>query len=157
MSDITKLPSQIVVRGQIADASGHTEFSGSIDEAMNMIMNHVTKLGKWVYVNGNPFSFTNHSIAEQNELRNMLETSEDPTFMLTAKLQGGAVKMKTRVVKSPLSAVLSSRTRAHLAVSLGSSGGTPTIDILVSDFKGSKKKLADHKREILSALFEALK
>jgi len=155
-----KLESQIVVRGQIADASGHTEFTGTIDEAMATIMDQVTKAGKWVYVNGNPFMFTNkHTLAEQAELRNMLATAEEPTFMLTAKLQGGAAsvaKIRTKVTKRPLSSVLNTRTRAHLAVSMGTSKGQPVIDLLVSDFGGSKGRLQRNREQILAAVFDAL-
>lgn len=152
-----KLESQIVVRGQIADASGHTEFTGTIDEAMAKIMEQVTKAGKWVYVNGNPFMFTaQHTLAEQAELRNMLTTAEEPTFMLTAKLQGGAAKVSTKVTKRPLSSVLNTRTRAHLAISMGTSKGEPVINLLVSDYKGSKSRLQKNREQILAAVFDAL-
>lgn len=156
MSNI--LPSQIVVKGQIADSSGHTEFSGSIDEAMDLIMNHVTKLGKWVYVNGNPFMFTNKSIAEQKELRNMLETAENPTFMLTPELKGGAPAVATRTVttKRPLRGVLNARNRAHLAVSIGRSKGKPHLDVTVTDYRGKKADLRKYRSHILKAVFEAL-
>lgn len=85
----TTLPSQKIIRGQIADASGHTDFEGDIDEAMNLIMDNVTKAGKWVYLNGSPFMFQTYGIEEQEEVRNKLLNAEDPNFMLTAKLQGG--------------------------------------------------------------------
>jgi len=155
---MSTLPSQIVVKGQIADASGHTDFTGSIDEAMDLIMNQVTKAGKWVYVNGNPFMFTDHSLAEQKELRGMFENAENPTFMLTAKLQGGAskTKVRTKVTKRPLSAVINTRNRAHMMVSLGTSKGQPTVTLHVSDYKGTKKRLSKSRAQILSAVFDAL-
>jgi hypothetical protein len=157
------LPSQIVVRGQIADASGHTDFAGSIDEAMDLIMNQVTKNGKWVYVNGNPFMFTDHSLTEQNELRNMFTNAAEPTFMLTAKLQGGAAapkaklpRVRTQVTKSPLSRIITPRNRAHMAVSVTSKGGQQEIKVMVSDHNGSKKRLAKNRGQIMQAIFDAL-
>lgn len=153
------LPSQKIVKGQIADASGHTDFTGSIDEAMDLIMNQVTKAGKWVYINGNPFMFTSHSIAEQNELRGMLANAEEPTFMLTAKLQGGAAavaSVKTKVTKSPLSAVLNKNNRAQMAVSVKTVKGKPVIDLTVSDFAGGRTRLSKNREQILSAILSAL-
>ena len=85
----TTLPSQKIIRGQIADASGHTDFEGSIDEAMDLIMHNVAKAGKWVYLNGSPFMFQNYDLTEQQEVREKLINAEEPNFMLTAKLQGG--------------------------------------------------------------------
>lgn len=83
------LPSQKIIRGQIADNSGHTDFEGTIDEAMDTILHNVTKAGKWVYLNGAPFIFKTFGLEEQNEVRNNLLQATDPTFLLTGKLQGG--------------------------------------------------------------------
>lgn len=154
--DKTTLPSQIIVKGQIADASGHTDFTGTIDEAMTLIMEQVTKAGKWVYVNGNPFMFTNNSIAEQDELRNMLTTSAEPTFMLTAKLQGGA-SVNVKVTGKPLSSVINKRRRAHIAVSFRTLKGKPVIDVTASSRNGVRKKLQKHREEIIAAVFAALR
>jgi hypothetical protein len=79
----------IIVEGQIADASGHTDFQGTLDEAMEVIMNGVKNEGKWVYVNGNPYIFNNFDGAEEGQVRDMLMNEENPSFVLTGKLQGG--------------------------------------------------------------------
>ncbi len=77
------------VTGQIADASGHTDFLGTIEEAVATIMENVTKNGKWAYINGNPFVFSKFDAAEADQVFNLLNESEDPHFTLTGKLQGG--------------------------------------------------------------------
>lgn len=81
--------SQVIVTGQIADSSGHTDFIGSLDEAIEMIVEQSSKSGKWAYINGTPFMFQNHGLDEQDELRKMLANADEPNFMLTARLQGG--------------------------------------------------------------------
>jgi hypothetical protein len=148
-----KLLSQIVVNGQITDASGHTAFSGTIDEAMETIMEQVTKRGKWVYVNGNPFVFKNHSLMEQDELRGMLTNVEEPTFVLTAQLQGGvaAVEVNTKVVKEPIGKTSKGN---HLGVSVNTRKGKPVINLVVSE--ANKAKLGKNRSAILGAVFRAL-
>ncbi len=149
--------SQKTIVGQIFDASGHTDFSGTLEEAMETIMHQVTKAGKWVYLNGNPFMFTNYDLAEQNEVRNMLANAEEPTFILTAKLQGGSkAKYNAKVTKTPLSKILNSNNRAQLAVTVKRQGGKEYVDVLVSDYNGAKAKLSKHRAAILARVFDLL-
>lgn len=86
----SSLPSQRIIKGQIADSSGHTDFEGNIDDAVNTIVEQVASAGKWVYVNGNPFISNNiNDPIEQNNLRDALLEDENPSFVLTGSLQGG--------------------------------------------------------------------
>lgn len=150
--------SQIIVKGQIADASGHTDFAGTLDEAMTIIMQQVTQAGKWVYLNGSPFMFQTYDLAEQEEVRQKLANAEEPSFMLTAKLQGGAAKCKVRskLTKSPISKVLSPSNRAQMAIGIDQSSGSPRISVTLSDYNGSKAKLSKYRTEILAAVFAML-
>lgn len=152
--------SQIIVKGQIADASGHTDFAGTLDEAMDLIMQQVTKAGKWVYLNGSPFMFQNYDHTEIQEVRDKLANAEEPSFMLTARLQGGAkvvapvVRMHT--TKSPISKVLNANRRAQIAVGLATKRGKNVIDVTVSDYNGSKKRLSKYREEILQAVLKTI-
>lgn len=157
MSTSNKLPSQVIVNGQIADASGHTDFTGTLDEAMAMIMQQVTKAGKWVYLNGSPFMFQNYDLAEQEEVRQKLANAENPSFMLTAKLQGGALPtIKRKTTKRPISQVLGASKRTQIALSVTKVNGKDVVNLTVSDYNGSKKRLAKHRESILRALFDEL-
>lgn len=81
---------QKIITGEIADASGHTDFSGSIEEAVAVIMENVRKFGKWAYINEKPFTFPNNGSAqEEAEVYAVLNEAENPHFVLTGKLQGG--------------------------------------------------------------------
>lgn len=161
MKKITK--NNIIVSGQIADASGHTDFQGTLDEAITLIMDQVKTAGKWAFVNGNPFFFTNFDEQEAADLTDKLQAVENPNFVLTGKLQGGAPKAKStatyrgQVVKQPLSKVLTGKTRAQLAVSVRSVGGNDVVDVIISDYNGGKARLAKHSKQILSAIFTGLK
>ena len=156
--------SQIQIKGQIADASGHTDFVGTLDEAMDLIMQQVTKAGKWVYLNGSPYMFQNYDHSEIQEVRDKLANAEEPSFMLTARLQGGvstAVKksntvVRTRTTKSPISKILNANRRAQIAVGVSRKGKKNIIDVTVSDFNGSKKKLAKYREDILQAVFKTI-
>jgi hypothetical protein len=155
--------SQIQIKGQIADASGHTDFVGTLDEAMDLIMQQVTKAGKWVYLNGSPYMFQNYDHSEIQEVRDKLANAEEPTFMLTARLQGGAVATKasntvirTRTTKSPISKVLNANRRAHIAVGISKKGKKNIIDVTVSNFNGAQKKLAKYREDILQAVFKTI-
>lgn len=148
---------QIIVKGQIADSSGHTDFAGTLDEAMTIIMQQVTQAGKWVYLNGSPYMFQNYDLTEQEEVRQKLANADEPSFMLTAKLQGGATTcVRTKVTKSPISKVLSSSNRAQMTIGMKGRGASTKIDVTVSDYNGSKARLAKHREEILSAVFKLL-
>lgn len=84
-----KLSTKQIV-GQIADASGHTDFLGTLDDAVATIMENVKKAGKWAYINGNPFMFSKYDDTEAAQVRDLLDSVDEPHFILTGKLQGGA-------------------------------------------------------------------
>lgn len=77
------------IEGQIADASGHTDFLGTLDEAVELIMDNVRNYGKWAYINGNPFVFEKYDDREARQVRELLDAVEQPHFVLTGKLEGG--------------------------------------------------------------------
>ncbi len=79
-----------IVRGRIADQTGHTDFSDTIPAAVRKIVEVMQGTPKWVYVNGAPFFFENgfDKVDEQN-LTDMLDESEDPTFVVAGALEGG--------------------------------------------------------------------
>lgn len=85
----TNIKLQKQVEGQIADASGHTDFLGTLDEAVTEIMNNVKNSGKWAYINGNPFTFNRFDEQEAAQVRALLDSVDEPFFTLTGKLQGG--------------------------------------------------------------------
>jgi hypothetical protein len=154
-----KLPSQKIVKGQIADSSGHTDFSGGMDDAIALIMDQVKTAGKWVYVNGSPHIFNNvEDPAEEAALRETLEREEEPEFVLTGKLQGGASKTVTRqrILKTPVTSYFSSKSRPQLAVVFKKNHGKTFIDIVGSNYKGSRAKLAKYKANIIAAVNEML-
>jgi len=75
--------------GEIFDATGHTDFAGSIDEAVATIMETVRTTGKFLYINTNPFNFTDLGTGDTLRLREALDEHEEPTFVLAGALQGG--------------------------------------------------------------------
>ena len=77
------------ITGEIHDATGHTDFLGTIDQAVATIIQNVRNAGKWVYVNGSPFIFSQFNQAEELELRAALDSVEEPSFVLTGALVGG--------------------------------------------------------------------
>lgn len=77
------------VIGQIADASGHTDYAGTIDQAVDFVMDAVKNQARWVYVNGNPFQFDKFDAIEAKALRDAFDSVEEPSFVLTGVLQGG--------------------------------------------------------------------
>ena len=85
-----KINLQKTVQGQIADASGHTDFLGTLDEAVTTIMDGVKNSGKWAYVNGNPFIFEKFDDTEAAQVRDLLNNADEPFFVLTGKVQGGS-------------------------------------------------------------------
>jgi hypothetical protein len=78
------------VIGQIADASGHTDYAGTLDEAVTFVMDAVQNSARWVYVNGNPFQFEKFDAIEAKSLRDAFDSVEEPSFVLTGVLQGGS-------------------------------------------------------------------
>jgi hypothetical protein len=83
----TKLQKQIT--GEIYDASGHTDWHGSLQDAVTTIMDNCKKFGKWAYINGNPFIFESYNDAEAEQVYNLLDASEEPSFVLTGAVVGG--------------------------------------------------------------------
>lgn len=153
----SKLPSQVVIKGQIADASGHTDFEGNIEDAMKTITEQVASAGKWVYVNGSPFIPKGNITdgVEQDALRNALLDDENPNFVLTGKLQGGAV-VRNRNLKTPVSSFFNTKSRPQMAIVFKQNHGKTFVDVVASDYKGSRTKLAEYKEQILSAVHNAL-
>lgn len=151
------MSNQKIIKGQIADATGHTDFAGTLDEAMTTIIDQVKNAGKWVYVNGNPFIFQNFDLAEEQGLKDMLMAEEDPMFVITPKLQGGAKKVSTvyrrRVTKQPLSKVLGAGTVAQLAVTVRNSHGKRFVDVIVSDYNQGTKRLSPHVDDIVDEIY----
>lgn len=82
------------ITGEIHDATGHTDFLGTLDDAVAVIMDNVKRAGKWAYVNGNPFVFTDYNAAEEAALREALDAVDEPAFVLTGALQGGTQPAK---------------------------------------------------------------
>jgi len=158
MNTNSKLASQKTIKGQIADSSGHTDFEGNIEDAMKTIVEQVSSAGKWVYVNGTPFFPTNiNDPIEQDELRNRLLDDENPSFTLTGKLQGGATTVfRSRTLKTPVSSVFNSKNRPQLAVVVKKNHGKTYVDIVSSDYKNSRAKLAQHDTEIIAGIMSAL-
>jgi hypothetical protein len=95
INSLSKLASVKIIEGQIADASGHTDFRGNLDEAVDLIMENVKKHGKWAYVNGNPFVFERYDDRERAALLEALDSVDQPHFVLTGKLQGGRPQPST--------------------------------------------------------------
>lgn len=77
------------VVGQIADQSGHTDFVGTVDEAVDLIFEEVKKTGKWTYINGSQFPIINFDTTERNAIIDAFENEEAPYFVIAGKLQGG--------------------------------------------------------------------
>lgn len=163
---------QKTVKGQIADASGHTDFTGTLDEAMETIMDMVKNAGKWAYLNGTPYIFNSFDPIEEKQARDLLNSVEEPSFVLTGKLQGGnatlvknrnvttTVKGKTvyrkRLISSPLSSFLVGKNCAQFAVVMKNNHGKTFVDIVASNYKGGKRKLARHKGAILTGVTNLL-
>lgn len=152
-----KKEKNIKVTGQIADSSGHTDFEGSPDEAMELIVEQVKSAGKWAYVNGNPFMF--NDISDPNEiqdLRNKLLDSDNPNFVLTGKLQGGRSSVvRSRVISQPISSFFNTKNRPQLAVVFKKNHGKEYVDVVMTDYKGSRKKLSAYRKKIADGITRA--
>lgn len=156
MNNINK---QKQIQGQIADASGHTDFLGTLDEAVATIMENVKKAGKWAYINGNPFNFSKFDDNEAAQVRALLDSVDEPFFTLTGKLQGGARRTPTvrvRTVKQPISQILNERQRAQLVVSISSVNGQEFVDAYVTSYSGAKERLKKASPSVVAAVLSAL-
>ena len=150
-----------LIKGIILDASGHTELSQTVEEAVATIVEQVKSAGKWVFVNGSPFIFQNvEDPAEQANLFNQLNTNEDAEYQLTGSLRGGAVKKKKlirgHVLTSPVSSFFNTRNRPQLAVVMKTNHGKQVVDVVTSNYKGSRRKLAAHTEEIIAQISNVL-
>lgn len=150
-----------LVKGIILDASGHTELAQTVDEAVATIVDQVKSAGKWVFVNGSPFIFQNvDDPTEQNNLYDQLNNNEDAEYQLTGSLRGGATGKKkmvrSRVISAPVSSFFNSRNRPQLAVVMKTNHGKQVVDIVVSNYKGSRRKLASHAQAIQDGISHLL-
>lgn len=148
------------VIGQIADSSGHTDFVGTVDEAVDTIVEQVKAAGKWVYVNGNPFIFGDpDDAAEINKLRNAFDVEDEPNFVLTGKLQGGASKrsvFRSRVINGPVSRMLNTKNRPQLVVYAKQNGGVEYVDVLTTEYRNATTRLSKYGSEIVKSIAETL-
>lgn len=147
-----------LIKGIVLDASGHSEVMQTVDEAVATIVDQVKSAGKWVFVNGSPFIFQNvDDPNEQANLFNQLNNNEDAEYQLTGSLRGGASTKKKKLVRgtvlsSPVSSFFNSRNRPQLAVVMKMNHGKEVVDIVVSNYKGSRRKLAGHTQEIMAQI-----
>jgi len=154
-----KINIQKQVQGQIADASGHTDFVGTLDEAVATIFEGVQKSGKWAYINGTPFNFERFDDVERAEVYNALNAAEEPFFTLTGKLQGGAKTIvRTRSVRRPISQLTNrAATRAQLVVNISTRDGVQHIETIVSEFGKAKSRLQKVRAQVLDSVVAALR
>lgn len=169
------------MQGEIADNSGHTDFSGDLNAAVRRIIEVVKETKKWTYVNGNPFFFqSNFDQADENRLQEALDTADEPTFAITGELQGGAkaqvptthqkikkninpnknkptTKIEGMISKKPLSSLLVGKKRAHLAVCLTNEHGVEKLSVMVSDYNGIRGKLANRMEDMIATIVNALR
>lgn len=159
MANINNKLNNKLIKGIVLDASGHSEVTKTVDEAVAHIVDQVKTSGKWVFVNGSPFIFQNvDDPNEQANLFNRLNTTEDAEYQLTGSLRGGASAAKktkpklvrARVLSTPVSSFFNSRNRPQLAVVMKQNHGKEIVDVVVSNYKGSRHKLAGHTQEILA-------
>lgn len=86
-STSTLTPSKVrLIKGMIADSSGHSDFSGSAEDATALIKENVQKHNKWVFIDNEPVFPQND--ADFKDIQTRLETTGGE-FLVTAKLQGG--------------------------------------------------------------------
>ena len=114
MANINNKLNNKLIKGIVLDASGHSEVTKTVDEAVAHIVDQVKTSGKWVFVNGSPFIFQNvDDPNEQANLFNRLNTTEDAEYQLTGSLRGGASAAKktkpklvrARVLSTPVSSI----------------------------------------------------
>jgi len=151
-----------IVEGAIVSMEGHTDFKGTLSDAITVIMDNV-KQGKWAYLNNDPYFFQSYDEAEQEKAKDLLLAADQPVFTLTGALQGGAPKAKAktlvrgRITKKPISQMLTGKTRAQLAVSVRNDHGKEVVDVFISDYNGSRSKLQANQDKIIAAIFNGLR
>ncbi len=82
---------------KILNQNGDTELVLDSDRAVTTIMDKCVHEGRFAYVNYEPFTLSLAAVKEDKKafeqesdrLRNLLNTSENPTVQLTDALQGG--------------------------------------------------------------------
>ncbi len=144
-----------VVIGQIADATGHTDFTGGLNAAVKNIIGLVKSTSKLVYVNGNPFFFEgDFSKAGEARLTAALDEEEEPTFVVTEALVGGAVdrKFAVNITKKPLGSFITGKTRPHIVISLSKAGKVKTATAYISDYNGARDFAREMLEEILCSI-----
>ena len=77
------------VTGQVADATGHTDFTGSIADAIKLISEKIKNSQMWAVVNGEPFFSKGSDELDGEYLTNAFEQAENPAFAIVGELVGG--------------------------------------------------------------------
>ena len=83
-----------IVRGRVADRSGHTDFEGTADEAAALVLDQNKNFSKWAFVKNEagemePFFFKTHSQQEVAQFKARLLAVDEPEFYVTGALTGG--------------------------------------------------------------------
>lgn len=157
MSDIknNKKAARILVKGSIADASGHTDFVGTVDEAMERITTEVKNHGKWVFVDNVPQVFTPGDAESVRNLRDAI-TQEGAEFTVTAALVGGApaASGKAKAIykaQGLTTSVKQDREATGISLAFKKDGDTMRCQVTVNNGT-SVARLAEHKDQIMEAL-----
>lgn len=140
-----------LIKGMIADSSGHSDFSDSPEAAVEVIKENVQKHNKWVFLNNEPvFPQTDADFAD---IRNRMENGEVDEFLITARLQGGEVKV-VRTTGAVINSLGSRRSTPQLAFTFD--GERDTVKLVMTGRESMVEKLSAHKQDIIAALNEAL-
>lgn len=140
-----------LIKGMIADSSGHSEFSGTAEDAVKIIQENVQKHNKWVFLDNEPaFPQTD---ADFRDIRNRMEAGEIGEFTVTAALQGGQVPVK--VVKDGVLNNLGKR-RSIPQIAVTFDGERNKSGIIITGRSATLEKLKGHKQAIIAALEAAL-
>jgi len=98
MSKVNKKYSNIIVEGAIESIQGHTDFKGTMYDAIELIMESA-KAGKFTYLNAEPYFFERFDADEVDAAADKL--AENPNFTITDAMVGGcAKKVKKPAIKS---------------------------------------------------------
>lgn len=82
---------QKLIRGILADHSGHSDVELPIEEAIDFMIEQVRNQGKWLIVGDNPFFFETYDDGERATVTKMLEDCElEVAFVLSPEIKGGA-------------------------------------------------------------------
>lgn len=141
-----------MIRGAIADSSGHTDFNGTAEEAVELIKENVEKHNKWVFLGNEPVF--PQGDADYRAIRERMENGEVDEFTVTAKLMGG-INLQTVKVATGLTDKIGRR-RSNPQLVLTLDGERKTAKLLVSNRKNVLPTLQTMKGEIIEAIDKAL-